>query len=227
VMRKEEERFYADSGRVDPIGFRLAEAWRRVTTPLALWGPTRAGPGSRRWHRAQEKLAQGTSVGVDAERRNRFLSATLPGRPRGLFVLPGVNFCYPANLNLGEDVFINRGVCIDAPAPVTIGDACLLGPYTVINSGNHAFSNPEERIRDQGHTCAPIRIGNDVWLGAHVVVLAGATIGDGAVVGAGSVVKGDVLSGAVVAGRPAVEIGRRGANVEERALSRQRRSERG
>lgn len=208
-MRKEEEAFYARQGRGDPIGFRLAEALRRAIAPPALWRSDRIEVGSRRWHRVQEKLARGTSVGVDVERRNRFLSATLPGQLRGLFVLPDVNICYPANLRLGDDVFINRGVCIDAPAPVTIGDACLLGPYTVVNSGNHAFANPEQRIRDQGHNCAPIQIGEDVWLGAHVVVLAGATIGDGAIVGAGSVVKGDVPACAVVAGRPAVEVAQR------------------
>jgi maltose O-acetyltransferase len=213
VMRKEEWAFSSQQGS-DPIGFRLAEAWRRAATPLALWGPNRAEIGSRRWHRAQEKLARGTSVGADVERRNRFLSATLPSHPRGLFVLPDVNICYPVNLRLGDDVFINRGVCIDAPAPVTIGDACLLGPYAVINSGNHAFADPEERIRDQGHNCAPIQIGDDVWLGAHVVVLAGATIGDGAIVGAGSVVKGNVPSRSVVAGRPAVEVGSRGAFIK-------------
>ena len=77
MMRKEEGVFYADPGRADPIGFRLAETWRRATTPLALWGPTRAETGSRRWHRAQEKLARGAGIGLllaarlsDARRRD-------------------------------------------------------------------------------------------------------------------------------------------------------------
>src|SRR5580704_1240340 len=151
MMRKEEKAFYANPDRSDAFGFRLAEALRRAATPVVLWSASRAEVGSRHWHRVQERLAQGSSTGAEMERRNRFLSTTLPGRPRGLFVFPDVNICYPGNLRLGDDVFVNRGVCIDAPAPVTIGDACLIGPYSVINSGNHVYQDPNERIRDQGH----------------------------------------------------------------------------
>jgi maltose O-acetyltransferase len=209
-MRREERAFYAVAGRRDVPGFRIAETLRRAATRPLLWRARRVELGSRSWHRMQERLAARSSVGADQERRNRFLAATLPGEPRGLHVLPGVNLCYPGNLQIGDDVFVNRGVCIDAPAPVRIGDACLLGPYCIVNSGNHAYDDPSRPIREQGHRRAPIDIGRDVWLGAHVVVLAGVTIGDGAIVAAGSVVTRDVPPMAVVAGAPAQPIGARG-----------------
>lgn len=215
MMRKEEKAFYTARRRTDPFSFRVMEALRRAATPAVIWSASRAEPGSRGWHRTQERLARHTSVGADMERRNRFLAATLPGSPQGIFVFPDVNICYPQNLHLGNEVFINRGVCIDAPAPVTIGEACLLGPYVVINSGNHSYGDASRRIRDQGHTYAPIQIGRDVWLGAHVVVLAGVTIESGAVVAAGSVVTHNVGADMVVAGTPAVQVGVRGSATDK------------
>jgi len=107
---------------------------------------------------------------------------------------------------MGQDVFVNRGVFIVAPAPVSIGDAVLIGPNVVINSGNHRFGDPVVRIRDQGHDLRPIVIGNDVWIGANSCVLAGAVIEDGAVVAAGSVVRGRIKAGSVVGGVPAREL---------------------
>lgn len=65
-------------------------------------------------------------------------------------------------------------------------------------------------IRKQPTISAPIRIGQDVWIGANAIVLAGVTIGDGAVVGAGAVVTKDVAPDTIVAGVPAKQIKVRG-----------------
>ena len=69
---------------------------------------------------------------------------------------------------------------------------------------SHAV-NPIERLNKENFT-APITIGNNVWIGAGVIVLAGVTIGDNTVVGAGSVVTKSIASNTVVAGNPAREI---------------------
>ncbi|AMM31538.1 Putative acetyltransferase [Sinomonas atrocyanea] len=135
--------------------------------------------------------------------RNWFYENTLPGRVRDLCVFPDTILHYPQNIYLGNRVFMNRGVIITAPAPVQIGDDVLIGPYTVINSANHSFSDSGRPIRDQGHDFGPVVIGHDVWLGARVTVVAGVTIGDGAIVGAGSVVTRDIEPFTVVAGVPA------------------------
>ena len=79
----------------------------------------------------------------------------------------------------------------------------------MINSGSHLYSNPKMIIRDQGHKIAPIIIGDDVWLGAHVCILPGITIHKGAVVAANAVVTKDVPSFTIVAGVPAIEINKR------------------
>ena len=61
----------------------------------------------------------------------------------------------------------------------------------------------------QPNVATPIRIGNDVWIGAHAVILSGVTIGDGAVVAAGAVVHQDVMPYAIVGGVPARVLGER------------------
>jgi acetyltransferase-like isoleucine patch superfamily enzyme len=71
------------------------------------------------------------------------------------------------------------------------------------NLGNHIVPQGKGRIINSGEIGKPIKIGNDVWIGANCLILAGVQIGEGAVVAAGSVVKRDVEAFSVVAGYPA------------------------
>jgi acetyltransferase-like isoleucine patch superfamily enzyme len=121
-----------------------------------------------------------------------------------LDVSQGVIFEYPERTDLGDRVFVNRGALITAHTDIHIGDDVLIGPYVVVNSGDHNYSDLTQPIRNQGHKASPIAIGNDVWLGAHCVILRGVKIGDGAVVAAGAVVINDVPPRTLVAGIPAV-----------------------
>jgi maltose O-acetyltransferase len=82
---------------------------------------------------------------------------------------------------------------------IHIGDDFVAGPRLMINSGSH---DPESLVPQS----SPIRIGNRVWCGANVTILAGVTIGDDVVIGAGSVVIKDLPSGCVAAGVPARKI---------------------
>jgi acetyltransferase-like isoleucine patch superfamily enzyme len=166
--------------------------------------------GSHSWHLLQEKLSRRSSLGIDLEMRTWFYTATLPVCGPDLCVFPGTIIHYPRNVAFGTNVFVNRGVIITAPAPVSIGSQALIGPYVVINSGNHQYSDPLRHIRDQGHHLAPITIGDDVWIGAHATILAGVTIGAGSVIAAGAVVTNDVDPFTVVAGVPARPISKRG-----------------
>jgi acetyltransferase-like isoleucine patch superfamily enzyme len=81
----------------------------------------------------------------------------------------------------------------------------------VINSGDHNYSDLTQPIGSQGYKPGPIMIGNDVWLGAHCVILRNVKVGDGAVVAAGAVVINDVPPRTLVAGVPAVPKKLRGA----------------
>jgi maltose O-acetyltransferase len=115
----------------------------------------------------------------------------------------------------GENVFVGRNTYLGAWKPISIGSDTLIGAYCYIISGNHRFAAPDLPVRMQGYEGAPITIGRNVWLGAHVVVLPGVTIDDNAVVGAGSVVTTSVPSAEIWAGVPARRIRSRSASPAE------------
>lgn len=107
------------------------------------------------------------------------------------------------NLTLGDDVDLATGVLITTDGGVFIGDRTLVGYGTKILSSNHNVPKLPGRIFDSGHTKAPVRIGKDAWLGANCIILPGVTIGNGAIVAAGSVVTKDVPPNVFVGGIPA------------------------
>lgn len=107
-----------------------------------------------------------------------------------------------AALTLGEAVFVGRGTQFDVVGKVTVGAHTVIAPRCFITDHQHG-TRPESRIDQQPCAVLPVSIGADVWLGTGVVVLPGVRIGDGAVVGANSVVTKDVAAMAVVAGVPA------------------------
>jgi len=112
-------------------------------------------------------------------------------------------------IRIGRHVHVGEGSMITAGELVEIGDDVVIGPQTIIVDADHRYLNPSAPMRVQGLKTAPIRIEPDVWLGGHVNVLKGVTIGRGAIVGAGAVVTHDVPPYAIVAGVPAQVIGRR------------------
>jgi maltose O-acetyltransferase len=109
-------------------------------------------------------------------------------------------------LRLGVNSGWGVGCFINAGGGVSIGNNVLIGPHCVIHSLNHVYLDRGKSIRSQGHVARSVVIGDDVWLGAACVVLPGVRVGRGAVVGAGSVVVGDVPAFCVVVGNPAVQI---------------------
>jgi len=105
-------------------------------------------------------------------------------------------------VTLGNHVEINNHAIVNGTGGVTIGNDVLIGPGAKLISYQHRFA-AGSIIRKQPVRPGPIRIGNDVWIGAGAIVLAGVSIGDGAVVAAGAVVHRDVAPNAVVTGVPA------------------------
>ncbi len=106
----------------------------------------------------------------------------------------------------GANVFVGRNTYLGAWKPIWIGSETLIGAYCYIISGNHRFDRGDLPIRVQGYEGEPITIGRNVWLGSHVVLLPGVTIGDNAVVGAGSVVTSSIPGAEIWAGVPARRI---------------------
>jgi acetyltransferase-like isoleucine patch superfamily enzyme len=91
---------------------------------------------------------------------------------------------------------------------ITIGDDCLFGPETLVTAASYRF-NDGSPVTEQLMDEKDVVIGRDVWLGARAIVLQGVTIGDGAIVAAGSLVTKSVPPGAIVMGNPARIIDRR------------------
>ena len=106
----------------------------------------------------------------------------------------------------GSRVSINSNSWFNAHGGLTIGDDVLIGPYVIVHTSNHNVPARNKKIRGSGHSQKPVKIGNDVWIGANAVILPGVTIGDGAVIGAGSIVTKDVEPHSIVAGNPAMKI---------------------
>ena len=102
-------------------------------------------------------------------------------------------------LLIGDRAFINYGVDIAATGLVSIGADCLIGTHvSIIDNDFHGLVDRHETPSPR-----PVVIGDNVWIGNRAIILPGVTIGEGAVVGAGSVVTRDVPARTVVAGNPA------------------------
>lgn len=113
-----------------------------------------------------------------------------------------------ATLSLGEETEVGLYSVFNCGADVTIGRGCMVSGFVYIQSSNHGMRKGEF-IKRQPHVFEPVRIGDDVLLASHATVLAGVTIGDGAVVAAKAVVTKDVPAGHIVAGIPAHSMGER------------------
>jgi len=122
---------------------------------------------------------------------------------RRVIFYPGVWIAPGRKLQIGDDVDLALDVTLTTTGGVTIGDRTLIGYRTQILSANHAIPQGKDRIFDIPHEKKPVNIGSDVWIGANCIILPGVTIGDGAVIGAGSVVTKSVKPYCVVAGVPA------------------------
>jgi len=112
---------------------------------------------------------------------------------------------------IGEDCALNSGTVLYTGNGIRIGDGVLIAANCTLAPTNHAFADPDRRIRDQGFqpSRGGIVIEDDVWLGANVVVLDGAVIGRGTIVAAGAVVRGVLEPMSIYAGAPAQRVGPR------------------
>ena len=111
-------------------------------------------------------------------------------------------FCaYGYNITVGKNFFANHNcVFLDANT-ITIGDHVMIGPSVQIAAACHPLES--EKRRQGIEFSKPVVIMDDVWIGAAAIILPGVTIGEGSVIGAGSVVTKDVPRNVVVAGNPA------------------------
>lgn len=128
----------------------------------------------------------------------------------GCFVGEGVVFDPSGgSIRLGRNSLVNVYTVLIGHGGIDVGEDVLVGPHTTIVAADHTYADRERRINAQPISAEGIEIGSDVWIGANCTVLDGVSVGDGAVVAAGSVVVDSVPPHTVVGGVPAEELSRR------------------
>lgn len=156
-------------------------------------------------HRLVERLNQFNRIPETEDglkERDALLREALGTYGEGLYIIPPVYANWGLkNVHVGRNVFFNFNVCLVDDADIYIGDNCQIGPGCHIVTAQHPVSPILRKSQLQYNK--PVRLGNNVWLGAGAVILPGVTIGDNSIVGAGSVVTRDVEADVIVAGSPA------------------------
>jgi len=151
-----------------------SQAW------IARYNASGAASAAERWELLVERLA---AVGEGAVVRPPF-------------------FCdYGSNIHLGRGAFLNFNCVILDVVEVVIGEGTQIGPAVQIYAADHPRDATARRAGLEFGR--PVRIGRDVWIGGGAILLPGISVGDGAIIGAGSVVTRDVAAGATVVGNPA------------------------
>ncbi len=102
----------------------------------------------------------------------------------------GFNVQEHGKLTFGKDVFLNLGCQFNCHASMRIEDGCEFGPYVLVYDHDHDFRSGGG-IKDKAFSYGNVEIGKNCWIGAHTIILKGTRLGEGCVVAAGSVLRGD------------------------------------
>jgi len=125
-----------------------------------------------------------------------------------IYISSGFVAMHPIGIKFGSHISINRNVILDGSGFLDIGDFVMIGPDSKIYTSNHSITDGKIMLFEKP-TYSNVSIGNNVWIGANVVILPGTHIGNNAVVAAGSIITKKVNDGEIVAGNPFKVIGRR------------------
>lgn len=152
--------------------------------------------------RADRLLRAYNATGADEpERRAALLGELLGHVGEDVVVRPPFYCDYGYNIRLERGVFANFGCVFLDVVGIEVGAGCQIGTYVQILTADHPR---DPALRRRGlENGRPVRIGRNVWIGSGAIILPGVSIGDDAIVGAGSVVTRDVTPGTTVAGNPA------------------------
>ncbi len=136
----------------------------------------------------------------ELELRTKLLRELLAEVGENCYVEPPLHANWGCHTHFGNNVYANFNLTLVDDTDIFVGDSVMFGPNVTLATAGHPV-DPELR-RKVAQFNLPIRIGNNVWIGANAVVLPGITIGDNSVIGAGSVVTRDVPPDVVAVGNP-------------------------
>lgn len=134
------------------------------------------------------------------ERKTEIITDFFGKTGQNFTIHPPFHCDYGYNIEIGDNFFANMNLVILDGAKVCIGNNVFIAPNAGIYTAGHPL-DPERR--NQGLEYAyPVTIGDNVWIGAQVAILPGVTIGNNAVIGAGSIVTKDIPDNALAVGNP-------------------------
>lgn len=160
-------------------------------------------------HRAHEACRKYNQMDEYDPKRQEILKDILGGIKNTWYIQGPVQFNYGSHTYIGENFFANFNFTVMDDARIYIGDHVCIGPNVSLMATNHPLIAEERMGMDaEGRTtmaefAEEIHIGNHVWIASNTVILGGVTIGDNAVIGAGSVVTKDIPANMLAFGVPA------------------------
>lgn len=195
----------------------LRTTWRRLRTRVSLLRVGRAGPGVSLEggvllaSPGRISLGAGASIGRGAAlRANTQASPGITLSAQASLKDGVVLNANTGRITIGERSWVGPYCVIYGNGGVDIGRDVMIAAHTLITSVGHEHESLEVPMMHQPLRLAPVRIEDDVWIGARCTLLPGITVGRGAIVGAGSVVTRDVAPWTIVGGTPARVVGQRG-----------------
>ncbi len=136
----------------------------------------------------------------EGKKRAALLKELLAEVGENCYVEPPLHANWGCHTHFGKNVYANFNLTLVDDTDIFVGDSVMFGPNVTVATAGHPI-DPALRIK-VGQFNIPVRIGNNVWIGANSVILPGITIGDNSVIGAGSIVTKDIPENAVAVGNP-------------------------
>lgn len=163
-------------------------------------------PNLKKLHMRGKRLMQKfNKIKADnTKKHHKILKKLLGGIDKNVRINPPFYIDYGCNIYIGENSFINLNCTFLDANKITIGKRVLIAPDVRIYTAAHS-KNADERFDKSGAIStftAPVRIGDDVWIGGGSIILPGVTIGNNVIIGAGSVVTKDVPDNTLAYGNP-------------------------
>lgn len=163
-----------------------------------------------RWHLAKKLMLEYSQTDTkDSESLNRILDQLLGSRGENVWIAAPFFVDYGENIHLGNNIEINMNCVFLDCNTITIGDNSGIGPNVQIYAVTHPIKAEERLVQKEGDEfpfwkslTAPVKIGENVWIGGGSVILPGVTIGDNTTIGAGSVVIKDIPANSLAVGNP-------------------------